>query len=89
MRKFNRFQPHTSVFTCRCCGRKSRETARNSGAGDICGQCYDLAGIENEISDGHCTAAERKGEVLALTRELSAAGGSLEEWVDLLDRVRS
>lgn len=45
-----RFQRGTGCFSCRVCGRKSRETG-NNGCGDICSQCFDLAGIENTFSD--------------------------------------
>ncbi len=51
MTKHNRFARYSGCFSCRCCGRKSRETDTNSGAGDICSECFELAGIENAISD--------------------------------------
>jgi hypothetical protein len=44
------FRPGSSVFNCRVCDRKARES-RNPGAGDICDQCWELAGIENTLSD--------------------------------------
>lgn len=83
-RTFSKFQHGTGCFSCRCCGRKARETARNSGCGDICGPCFDLAGIENEISDGYRTALDAKDEIANLIEEIESAGGSLDNWADLL-----
>ena len=41
---------------------------------------FDLAGIENELSDGHATPDERRALVESLTTEVMEKGGSLAEW---------
>lgn len=48
----NRFAKGSGAYECRCCSRKTRSTGRgdNENCG-LCAECYDLAGIENEISD--------------------------------------
>lgn len=49
----NRFARGSGMYVCDCCGRKTRSTGcgDNENAG-LCAECYDLAGIENAISDG-------------------------------------
>lgn len=78
MAKMNRFARHTGCFPCECCGRKTRET-RNDNL-RLCEQCFELSGIENEISDGHCTAEERRDEIVRLMGELSAHGANPLMW---------
>lgn len=48
----------------------------------ICPQCFELAGIENEISDGHATLAERRPWIDALVAEVKAKGGNVSEWLE-------
>lgn len=83
------FQRGSSTFPCGTCNRLTRYTGSQSLGNKICPQCFELAGIENEISDGYCTAAERLDEVLALTADVTAKGGSLDEWNGLLQLVRA
>src|SRR5262245_22634638 len=76
-------------FKCDVCGRGTRHTGTQSMGSKLCPQCYDLAGIENEISDGFCTAAERQGLVAELTAEIVAKGGQLTEWEGLIAEVNA
>lgn len=74
----NRFETGTGCYACNACGRKTRST----GNGDnenvrLCVQCWELAGIENEISDGHATRAERAEEIAQLEAEIAAKGGKV------------
>jgi hypothetical protein len=50
----------------------------------LCPQCYELAGIENEISDGHVTIEERRAEINRLANEIRIKGGDDREWTHLL-----
>jgi len=50
MPDYSKFQRGTGVFTCGCCGRKTRETQDTSGS-DMCGICYELSGIQNSLRD--------------------------------------
>jgi len=43
------FQRGSGVFTCQCCGRRTRITTQD--VDHICAECYDLAGLENTLSD--------------------------------------
>jgi hypothetical protein len=49
----------------------------------ICPQCYELAGIENEISDGYTTLAEKAEVIKEYMDEVAAKGGDISTWVDL------
>lgn len=49
----SRFQPGQGAFNCRCCGRHTRDTGDN-GQLELCPQCFELAGYENQWRDsGH------------------------------------
>lgn len=56
MRPTNRFTRGTGCYTCRACGRKTRDTGRGDNEGvRLCAECYDLAGIENALMDAGST----------------------------------
>jgi hypothetical protein len=71
------------TFPCGVCGRLTRHTGVQSRGNDICPQCYDLAGIENEISDGYCTQAERQEDIDALVGIIAKRGGDVSQWKHL------
>lgn len=48
----SRFQKGSGMFACESCGRNARDTGVQSHGTKCCEQCYELAGIENGISDG-------------------------------------
>ncbi|QIG69493.1 hypothetical protein EVC17_010 [Rhizobium phage RHph_Y1_1] len=50
MAKFNKFRKGASTFVCECCGHHTRETGQALGA-KICYACFELAGLENMLSD--------------------------------------
>lgn len=83
-----RFQRHgLGVFTCRVCERKARES-RNPGAGDICDQCFELAGIENTLSDNGLEWTLARGyrdQAIAELRTLASKGVDIAQvWRDLI-----
>lgn len=80
----SRFQRGTGVYPCNVCGRRTRHTGTQSAGNKICPQCFDLAGIENEISDGYRTAAEAADEIRALVADIAAKGGDVSEWSALV-----
>lgn len=69
-----------STFPCDACTRLTRYTGAQSGGSKLCPQCWDLAGIENEISDGYATLDERRDEIDALLAEVAAKGGNVAAW---------
>ncbi len=76
-----------STFPCNVCGRLTRHTGVQGIGCQLCPQCFDLAGIENELSDGYCPPSERRDDVERLTAEVKAKGGDLENWLGLLEQV--
>jgi hypothetical protein len=79
MRKTNRFERGTGAYKCRCCGRGTRSTGRGDNENVMtCAECYDLAGIENAITDG-VEPEDNPGtvkEVNALWNAIKAKGGT-------------
>jgi hypothetical protein len=91
--KMKHFQKYgKGVFTCGCCNRETRETNKDHGALDLCGECYELAGIENYFSDNG-TEPEQVNQyrdtVLKMTKKIERRGGSLKNWKDLLAIVNT
>lgn len=51
MRKNNRFQRgHRPVFACATCGRSTRLAGQ--GNDELCAECWELAGLQNQVFDG-------------------------------------
>lgn len=76
MKHFTRqFGGGGSTYDCDCCGRRTRYTGVQSMGSKLCPQCFDLAGIENDISDGHSTVEDNRAEATRLIAEIAAKGG--------------
>lgn len=71
----SRFLRGSGCYACDVCGRKTRNTGNQSMSSKTCSECWDLAGIENEISDGHATLAERQAEINDLLASIESKGG--------------
>lgn len=83
MRNASTFGKGSGVFTCRCCGRRTRQTGRgdNEHTGN-CAECYDLAGEENHLSDeGRLYGSVQY--VLHLIGAVREAGGDTSSWDDI------
>lgn len=71
----NRFIRGSAVYVCRSCGRKTRQTGRGDNENtNTCAECFDLGGIENEISDCGSTP-ELEAEAAALRAQIVKLGG--------------
>ena len=81
-----RFHKGSSTYLCNVCGRRTRDTGDN-GSCDLCPECYTLAGIENEISDGWATAEARAQEIRDIVTAITGKGGRATEWAALLRRT--
>lgn len=68
-----------STYRCDTCERMTRNTGVQGLGCRLCPHCFDLAGIENEISDGYSTAAEKLDEVTRLLDAVRAKGGKPDE----------
>lgn len=55
----SRFQKGSGCYECKGCGKQTRSTGRgdNENVG-LCATCYDKAGDENAVADGHMTQEE-------------------------------
>src|SRR5262245_61070787 len=69
-----------STYACAVCGRKTRNTGVQSLGSKTCPQCYELAGIENEISDGFATLEERRAQIDGYLAEIVEKGGDVSDW---------
>lgn len=66
------FQRGRSVYTCRTCGRRTRETTVMDS--DNCADCYDLAGIQNAVWDGCFEEGDRPYRDAALAAVVKKGG---------------
>lgn len=81
MNRFSKLTKGNPIFTCQVCGRRARDVDGTNVR--LCHQCYEVAGIENELQDGY--AAESWGseeaalaEIDRLNEEAVAKGGTIE-----------
>jgi hypothetical protein len=65
--RYGRFQRGSAVFQCRNCQRSTRDTGDN-GSVELCPECYELAGLENQYNDNgyHLDDADRQAAVTYL-----------------------
>lgn len=68
-----------STYKCDTCGRNTRYTGAQAIGSTLCAQCWDLAGIENEISDGIRTQADAQARIDSLMADIRAKGGNPDE----------
>src|SRR5690348_17023746 len=57
------FRKGQSTYTCRCCGRVTRDT-NSEGSIELCAQCYELAGFENMIQDGNFEDSDKQSAIV-------------------------
>lgn len=80
MRNASHFQPFSGCYLCRCCKRNTRSTGRGDNENvQLCAECFDLGGIENEILDEGSTP-EREAEAEALRVIIRSKGGIMLEY---------
>lgn len=75
------------VFVCRACKRGTRATASDHEQLDLCEDCFELAGIENALSDSSDkkkVVLEYKDEVFRRLKYIAKRGGKLDCWRDLI-----
>lgn len=80
MRKNDRFG-RGGCYTCKACGRKTRETGDGAGVG-MCDPCFDLASYQNQISDYGNDAemlADALEECRRAAKTILAKGGVMDD----------
>jgi hypothetical protein len=76
--KNSRFQRGSGVYTCTSCRRQTRSTGRGDNENcDLCVECFEISGIENQISDCGDPDGKLAREIAQLTTECIAKGGKL------------
>lgn len=73
----SQFQKGQSVFECRVCGRKTRQTGNgdNEHVG-LCEDCYEMAGLHNRVQDGGVLTEAEKQECLKRCSFVASKGGT-------------
>ena len=56
-RSYSRFQKGTGLYSCRLCGKRTRDVGDDSAGVQLCAACYAQCGAENAAAD-----SETKGE---------------------------
>lgn len=51
------FRQGHGVYVCRSCGKRTRGNDESVEV-ELCGRCYDVASLENSLSDGIITRAK-------------------------------
>jgi len=79
MRRTTTFSHGSGCYACGACGRKTRD----DGHGDsvhlrLCTQCFELGGLENEVSD-YGPTHERLARIAELQAEIVERGGRRDE----------
>lgn len=46
-----RFQVGSGVYTCYRCTRQTRDTGKGEAQFDLCADCFEIEGMENQHSD--------------------------------------
>jgi hypothetical protein len=80
MRNNSRFQRGSGVFTCTCCGGRTRDTGVQSIGSELCADCYELAGMDNACNDNR-TTPEQEGytkEIEQRLAKITKRGGNVE-----------
>lgn len=67
----NRFEKNrhgVSTYTCRCCGKLTRETGHGESGAELCAFCWEEGGIENDLCDGIITPEQAAQELADLRK---------------------
>lgn len=75
----SQFQKGQSVYTCRCCTRRTRQTGNGDNENvELCEQCYELAGLHNRVQDGGVLTDSEKTECRNHCAVIVAKGGTVD-----------
>lgn len=73
----NCFAPGSGMYSCTCCGRKTRQTDPEAAQHRQCAECWELAGLQNQILDGGGEDGSAARRVSELKKVIAEKGGSL------------
>lgn len=72
------FRRGQSTYTCRCCGRTTRDVHGEGHIG-ICYECFELAGFENMLSDDGELTVDSIDTVRSYFEDLMSKGVTAEK----------
>lgn len=83
-KKSSKFEKGSGCYNCKSCTRKTRATENGDATAlGLCAQCFEIGGIENQISDGgYETPAEKRKlqlEIQEYEQIIIAKGGVIKE----------
>jgi len=78
------FKPRSACYTCRSCGRFTRDTDGSSGSLELCHECHEWISAENTLSDAgdSLPASERtaiQAYIVQMQQQAVAKGGTLAD----------
>jgi DNA-directed RNA polymerase subunit RPC12/RpoP len=62
----SRFKARSAAYECFICGKRTRATGEGEEGAGLCRRCFTLAGIENQLADGHITLEEYTARISSL-----------------------
>lgn len=82
------FAKGSGCYVCRVCKRNTRAVDDDSHHLRLCFECFEVAGIENEISDCGDPDDKLAKEIDALNNACVAKGGKIEGYPKAPGRIR-
>lgn len=80
------FQKGSGCFICSSCGNRTRVTTQDVDT--VCEDCYELAGLENGVADGH-PFTDYAAEARERYNRIVSKGGKYAFWTELAKAVQS
>ena len=72
----------TPVYTCRVCGKRTRETGDCESSVEMCRKCYFIAGQENSHTDNHTGRMADCADCRAVLASEGYSIGPEDRWCD-------
>ena len=66
-----RFQKGSGLFTCICCGKRTRDTGHDGALNSVCEYCHEVGGWGNMLSDNCCTQEEYDKAIAQLREQFN------------------
>lgn len=76
-KKASGFKKGSGCFPCEVCTRSTRDTGGDNAQVRLCAECYEVAGIENQIADRGDQDGSLRAEVNRLNEIIRSKGGVL------------
>lgn len=58
-----------STYVCESCGKRTRETGLGEQGCGLCAYCFEVGGLENELSDGHITQEQFDAQLAGFQKQ--------------------